>query len=263
MGSHSSLLKRGVFKVSALNITLLKSDPAPIYYQIANQLRLAIQGGQLSPGMSLPSERELSSLLDVSRDTVRRAIRDLISEGYCYNEVGKGTIVSHPRTPINIVTPVGTTDFVGKLGLNLWSKVISLQIKNYEQIEPQIIQKMGSKNDRLLVLKRVRYINNKPGFYEESYLPVRRYPGLEHESFEGSLYKILDNRYDVRPSYAKAEIQTKLADIYDLKLLDVPLSHALLIKEAAVFTEDDQIMEFIRSVYPSDRFVFVIDGSKP
>ena len=50
----------------------------------------------LSPGDAIPSERQLSVDLGVSRLTVRAALDDLVREGYLVRRRGAGTFVSEP-----------------------------------------------------------------------------------------------------------------------------------------------------------------------
>ena len=53
----------------------------PAYLQVAEQIRAAIEHGDLVPGQVLPAERDLSTEFDVSRTTVREALRALQAQG--------------------------------------------------------------------------------------------------------------------------------------------------------------------------------------
>lgn len=55
---------------------------------VANQLRRAIHRGDYMPGDRLPPERELATRLEVSRETLREAIRMLEGEGYVVSRRG-------------------------------------------------------------------------------------------------------------------------------------------------------------------------------
>lgn len=54
----------------------------------------AVEAERLSPHERLPTERELSEELGVSRLTVRRAMEQLSSEGRVYRVQGAGTFVA-------------------------------------------------------------------------------------------------------------------------------------------------------------------------
>ena len=65
-----------------------------IYQDIVAQIRRLLDDGRLKPGFQLPSERELSELFQVSRASVREAIRALDSMGLVEIRSGEGTYVA-------------------------------------------------------------------------------------------------------------------------------------------------------------------------
>src|SRR5918912_813495 len=70
----------------------------PVYKQIADQLRAAIESGELAPGARLPSEAELMSRYDVAQGTVRQALSLLRGEGLVIAQQGRGVFVrERPR----------------------------------------------------------------------------------------------------------------------------------------------------------------------
>lgn len=70
-------------------------DRAP-YRQIADQLRAAINRGDIAAGDKLPSEAELMRHYDVARMTVRQAVQELRTEGRVVAEQGRGVFVRLP-----------------------------------------------------------------------------------------------------------------------------------------------------------------------
>jgi DNA-binding FadR family transcriptional regulator len=65
--------------------------------QIADRLEQAILSGELPPGEQLPSERDLSTRLGVSRSVVREALHRLASLGLVKSVHGSGTRVQAPE----------------------------------------------------------------------------------------------------------------------------------------------------------------------
>ncbi len=65
----------------------------PLYTQLADALRSAIQRGELQPGQRLPSERELEETYSVSRATVKLALSALKAEALIVSGHGRGTFV--------------------------------------------------------------------------------------------------------------------------------------------------------------------------
>lgn len=72
---------------------------SPIYIQIKNYIKEMILKGILKHGEKLPSTRELSLILRVSRNTIITAYELLQDEGYIYILRGKGTFIN--KTDVN------------------------------------------------------------------------------------------------------------------------------------------------------------------
>jgi GntR family transcriptional regulator/MocR family aminotransferase len=74
---------------------LSRQDKLPLHRQLYEALRRAILDGKLSAGDRLPSSRELTQDLSMSRNTVVAALNQLSVEGYLVSTVGSGTFVNH------------------------------------------------------------------------------------------------------------------------------------------------------------------------
>lgn len=70
----------------------------PLYQKIANDLRARIQGREFAVGTYLPTEEKLCAHYQVSRFTIREALRQLQSEGLIARRRGAGTLIQHDRT---------------------------------------------------------------------------------------------------------------------------------------------------------------------
>jgi len=77
-----------------LFIALSADNPDPMYRQVTDQIRDAIASGELQSGELLPSIRELALDLEVSVITIKRAYRDLESEGLIRSRRGLGSFVT-------------------------------------------------------------------------------------------------------------------------------------------------------------------------
>jgi GntR family transcriptional regulator len=80
---------------SLLNIQPTASEP--IYRQIVEQLRRLIAGGQLAPGETLPSVRDVAGFHAINPMTVSRAYGIAESEGLLERLRGKGMVVAATR----------------------------------------------------------------------------------------------------------------------------------------------------------------------
>jgi GntR family transcriptional regulator/MocR family aminotransferase len=72
----------------------------PLHRQLYEALRRAILEGKLHAGDKLPSSRELTQDLNLSRNTVVAAINQLVTEGYLVSRVGSGTYVNDQTRPV-------------------------------------------------------------------------------------------------------------------------------------------------------------------
>ncbi len=70
------------------------SAQEPIYRQIAEQIRRLVAGGQLAPGASLPSVREVAAAHAINPMTVSKAYSQLEGEGVLQRLRGKGMAVA-------------------------------------------------------------------------------------------------------------------------------------------------------------------------
>ena len=64
---------------------------AAAYRTLATEIRTAIHYGEYADGRQLPTEEQLAASHSVSRQTVRRAMQDLVSERVIYRVAGQGT----------------------------------------------------------------------------------------------------------------------------------------------------------------------------
>jgi len=67
--------------------------PRLLWQQVCDDLRAEMDSGELAADARLPGELELADQYGVSRDTIRRAIQELVSEGRLVVLHGRGTFV--------------------------------------------------------------------------------------------------------------------------------------------------------------------------
>jgi GntR family transcriptional regulator len=76
-----------------MEITVLASSPEPVYEQIVRQIQDAVASGGLAPGAALPTVRQLAGDLQLNRNTVARAYKQLEDRGVILTAGRKGTFV--------------------------------------------------------------------------------------------------------------------------------------------------------------------------
>src|SRR5512145_3359870 len=94
------------FIMTILKGTLFRPDSsAPLYQALYTHIRAAILSGELTRGTKLPSTRALAEELNISRNTVLNAYRQLLAEGYLEGKEGSGTFVAHVLPEFLLAAP--------------------------------------------------------------------------------------------------------------------------------------------------------------
>lgn len=81
-------------RIRGLLLPLEPDHPDPIYLQLANAVITAIHEGRLRPGETLPGTRELAEQLQVHRNTVLQAMRELEAQGWVVMKERSGVFVA-------------------------------------------------------------------------------------------------------------------------------------------------------------------------
>ncbi|MCB9466731.1 MAG: PLP-dependent aminotransferase family protein [Candidatus Obscuribacterales bacterium] len=161
----------------------------PLYRRISDGLRKAIFDGRLRPGEPMPSIRDLSETLHISRSTVLKAFEDLTSQGLVESVQGAGTFVAavlpgaFGNTILEPVAPssVGRQDN-RELSLGYLGSRLAMNIDNLESVHsPQInfggvpIELAPLKIWKQLLLKYAREENlpARESFDPFGYIPLR------------------------------------------------------------------------------------------
>ena len=78
-------------------ITIDRTSPVPLYFQLAQHFEAAIRSGALKVGSRLDNEVQLAERLGLSRPTVRAAFQYLSNKGLVVRKRGAGTLVANER----------------------------------------------------------------------------------------------------------------------------------------------------------------------
>lgn len=98
-------------------VRIQRDSPIPLYLQLEKLLRTQIEGSDLKPGDMLPSEQELQEKFQISRTTVRQALRELEVSGLITRYRGRGTFVSQPKLTHNPDPKHGIVDQLEAAGM--------------------------------------------------------------------------------------------------------------------------------------------------
>jgi GntR family transcriptional regulator len=152
--------------------------PDPMYRQIAEDLRQKIEAGHLAHGAQLPTEFELREQYDASRNTVRDALKLLITRGLVETRPGQGTFVVEKIDPLVTTLspdPAGTESV-------MYLSEVAAQHRIPETTAPRVeIQQAGGAILSELRLKEhtsvvsrhhQRFIDDMPWSLQTSFYPM-------------------------------------------------------------------------------------------
>ena len=228
-------------------------DFAPLYQKVKQYLLLQLNEGRLNPGDRLPSEAQLSARFNVSRITIRRALKELIQQGVLYSVQGKGTFAA--QGPIREIS--GFRSFSKDMESKGFRS--SSQVIRQEQIpaDPDVAAHLKiNSDDTVYLLQRIRLADDQPVAHETAYLPGSMFPDLFQYDLSGSLYQILADHYQVYPAWADAEIQSTSATTEIAQALRMRSGEPVLTAYRLSYTESFSIVEYVVSVYCGSRFTF-------
>ncbi len=234
-----------------------KTQPIPLYYQVKESLLAEIRSKQLKVGDLIPSEAELQERFKVSRITIRRAIQELVQEGFLYTQQGRGTFVSKPKASqeLNLISSWAET--MAELGMHPETKVI----KYSEEPAPVNVAKLldipiGSMVYRL---ERLRYADNEPICIMTNYLVPAIVPGFLEKGLKGeSLYEMLERTYNIVLSRAEETVEAKAAKVSEASMLNVKRGFPLLYATRVTYDITDRPVEVVISISRADRYSYKI-----
>ena len=235
--------------------SIVRKSPLPRYYQLKEIMREKISSGEWKPGDLIPSERELGEQYGISRMTARQAITELVNEGLFYREQGKGTFVSRHKITQQLIRLTGFTEDIKARGQRPGSKIISAKmVPADETIAEHLRIKTGL---MIFQLQRLRLADEEPLAIEVSNLC---FPGceklLEDDLEQNSLYRLLEHKYGLPLMEAEQQLEAGLINPDEAQLLKVSVGSAALFVRRTTYTERDQPIEYARSIYCGNKYIF-------
>lgn len=240
-------------------LKLDRNIPIPLYYQLKQFMMDNINNNTLKEGESVPTEEELCNLLNISRPTVRQAFSELVSEGYLKRLKAKGTFISKPQVDGKFFQKIESFNSEMKaLGLTPSTRLLSAQIiQSDEDISRVFNFEVGN---RVVYLERVRYANDDPMVYVETYLPAEQFESIINDDLENhSLYEILETKYSTKLSHVKRTIQADLSDEFLSNLLSVPENSAILFVRTIGYDVNELPVEYSIAQYGGNRNKFTLE----
>jgi GntR family transcriptional regulator len=236
----------------------MPKSPIPLYLQIRESLAERIRKGELKPGSKIAGERELSAVYRVSRMTARQALSTLEREGLIHRRRGGGTYVAEPKIEQEVSRLRSFTEQMQRSGLRPGARLLFKEEVPAGQRLAESLQ--INTGEPLCHVMRLRTGNGQPIALENSYFPLRRFPGIINADLEGrSIYRIMEEDYGIRPVRATQQLEPVAANAFESSHLEVAQGAPLMLIERIAYAANGVAVEFAKDVYRGDRSRFVMD----
>ena len=201
--------------------------PEAKYKQIHIFLKEQIQQGVYRVGDYLPSENDLCNRFSITRTTARKALDELMREGFIEKHHGKGSKVRERRTSLGLLTVKGFSEAVGD---NVTTVLLQKPIISEWSDEIIFPVNEQDKNSPCIYFERLRFVGSNPVMLEKNWFPATAVPGFMNDTFrEDSFFKTLSRKYLIEITGSKQELRAEYAKRQYARLLEVkertPLLH--------------------------------------
>ena len=234
-----------------------KNSLLPLYHQVEESIRQDIANRIYLPDQSIPTELELQEKFNVSRETVRKAVNNLVLAGLVEKRKGVGTFVTHPKIVHRIGYIYGSSEEI--LARGMIPSTTFIEKKEISPPEPMRQEMALEKGATVIKVKRLRFVNEEPVAILSSYLPKDLVPDLARVKFRSnSLYKTLEEIYHLTLSEGDEIIEAGSIRGKDADLLRIRKASPVLVVRRLTYLDNSRVIEKLTALYRSDKFKYQV-----
>ncbi|WP_047983179.1 trehalose operon repressor [Ornithinibacillus californiensis] len=229
----------------------MKKKYVAIYEDIASK----IESKEWLANEMLPSENELTSIYETSRETVRKALNLLSQNGYIQKIQGKGSMVLDVQKFSFPVSGIVSFKELAQ-SLNLKSKTIVTSLA-YLNKENPIYNKLEVDGYKIWGTNRVRELSGEKVILDKDYFSEEFVPILTEEICEKSIYEYIERELGLTIGFAHKEIVVENLTEEDKALLDVDGYSMVVVIKSLVYLDDAKLFQYTESRHRPDKFRFI------
>lgn len=228
----------------------------PLWAQLETELRRRVELDEFSDGF--PTDLELTETYDVSRHTVREAVRQLNKSGLLKRERGRGTVVNQSEFEQSLGTLYSLFQSVESTGVEQTSEVLRLE----SVTDAVAAVKLELDEDaKLVLLERLRLAGDAPLAIDRAWLPYEFGERLLAVDWSHTaLYAELANAGAPVPNQGWERLTPIIPTPADRSRLELDISDAAFFLER-LGRRDHRPVEWRTTVIRGDRYRFVTDWS--
>ncbi|GFN36688.1 GntR family transcriptional regulator [Tepidimicrobium xylanilyticum] len=233
-----------------------RNSPIPIYKQIANLIEIDIRNKKYDENFKLPTENEFTKIYNVSRMTIRQALKLLEDKDLISREAGKGTFLKDNRLNNPMEGSHSFSKLIETQGLKAGAKLISASL---ERPTTEDLKELDLKEDEhIVVIKRVRYANGEPISYEISRFTENYKFLLTKDLNDNSLYDILYKEKNIYFTKTKRTIELVRANDTLSDYLQVEKDYPIILIRGVATDNYNNISHRAFEYLLGDKFKFTI-----
>lgn len=242
---------------------IVRAPGITVHAQIEDWLAGEIAVGALVPGDRLPAEQELAAWFGVSRMTLRHALGELARRGLVTKTVGRrgGTFVAAAKIEQDLTTLAGFSEQLRRSGMVAGAEVLSAASQPASPAAAAVLAL--AQGEPVIAVRRLRLADGHPVAIEHSQFPAARFPGLLDCGLTGSLYELMDSKYELRPGRARESLEAVTAGSQEAAELGVAAGTPLMLVERVAYGRDGTPLEFARDLFRGDRTRLVVWTPEP
>jgi GntR family transcriptional regulator len=199
---------------------------------------------------------DLVKIFGVSRITLKKVADSLTAKGLIRRRRSAGTEIVNLGLTEDLGQLSSYTEQMRKRGLQASTEVLGAEIHVPSvKVRGKLELHEG---DKTLCIRRLRGTSEVfPVVMLQSEIPVSL--GVDpNEDFSGSLYNLLEHKYQIRIEWAEEQISASRANTEDAKRLQIPVGDVVLVMERQAFTSGNRPIEFVRAVYRPEHYTFSV-----
>ncbi|NDL62271.1 GntR family transcriptional regulator [Acerihabitans arboris] len=235
--------------------SLRQNAAVPLYKQLKEQILSDIGSGRLNEGEKIPTEVELSELYNISRVTVRNAVKELVDDNILIKKQGKGTFVCPAKIERKVEHLLSFSAACQAQRLTTRSRVVTHKIlADYRDVRQWLAL---DDDDQILYIQRIRYAGDAPLMLENNYYSYHKFKFLIAEDLSGSLYQLLAEKYHIHPTHA-GDTTLELVKVHGghAALLQKPLGESLFLMKTLILDEHRHPLHYGEQYIIGERYLF-------
>ena len=230
-----------------------KDSRVPYYYQLKQYIAGEIESGRWKPGQQIIPEVKICKLFGISRTVVRQTYQELVNAGFLIKKKAKGTYVAETKISENLVQSLmGFYEDMTARGFKVNNDILG---QKKIPASPRVAKKLGLEvGEEVIVLRRLRKLNNEPTVLDRTYIPYKLCPGLLNENLVSkSLYSCIEGKYNLKINRGTRYIEATIATKEEAELLNVKKGSPLLYIESINMLDNGVPIEYYIALHRGDR----------